>query len=130
MGTPHEHHPLGSGDTLVLPHAIAAGLGELGKHGSVLHSGYGSLLRLALVTTDLELAVDGPRDLALADVCTRCKGCERACPPGAISSETKDVRGSIRALRWGTEWGLKHRVPAGHPAGSVMLHSDGGLSGD
>jgi epoxyqueuosine reductase len=92
------HHPLGSGDMLILPHAIAAGLGELGKHGSMLYAGYGSLLRLALVTTDLEMPLDGPVDRGLADVCTRCRACERACPPGAISSQKQDVRGSIRYI--------------------------------
>jgi epoxyqueuosine reductase len=92
------HHPLGSGDILVMPHAIAAGLGELGKHGSMLNAEYGSLLRLALVTTDLQMELDAPRDTGLADVCSRCRACEAACPPDAISSVKQDVRGSVRYI--------------------------------
>ena len=40
-------------DVLMIPAAIEAGLGELGKHGSIINRELGSNFRLSMVTTDL-----------------------------------------------------------------------------
>lgn len=48
--------PMAGALLLILP-AIAAGLGELGKHGSLISPSFGSGVRLVGVTTDVPLAV-------------------------------------------------------------------------
>lgn len=81
---------------LLLPAAIAAGLGELGKHGSLIHPTLGSNLRLACVLTDIPLVPDAPVDFGADDFCTRCRACMDACPPQAIGAEKQLVRGETR----------------------------------
>ena len=76
-----------------LPAAIAAGLGELGKHGSLINRKYGSSLRLSAVTTDMPLIADAPDEFGADDFCMRCQACANACPPDAIFKEKQLVRG-------------------------------------
>jgi epoxyqueuosine reductase len=83
-----------SGEYLHIPMAIAAGLGELGKHGSLISREYGSNVRLTTVLTDLPLSVDEPIDIGVEDLCAQCQLCTKACPPGAISDEKQMVRGT------------------------------------
>lgn len=73
--------------------AIRAGLGELGKHGSIINDELGSCLRFSYVLTDMPLVADGEKTFGADDYCTRCQACTRACPPGAISDEKQLVRG-------------------------------------
>ncbi len=81
-------------DVLMIPAAIEAGLGELGKHGSMIHRRFGANFRLSMVTTDLPLAPDAP-DVFGADLfCGSCQVCTRACPPDAIAPEKQTVRGT------------------------------------
>lgn len=82
-----------STDVLMIPLAIRAGIGELGKHGSMICREYGSNFRLAAVLTDLPLLPDAPVDAGVEDVCARCRRCVVDCPPGAISDEKQLVRG-------------------------------------
>ena len=59
MGWPAEGLPINSsGEYLHIPIAFTAGLGQLGKHGSLISKEYGSNFRLTSVLTDLPLAVD------------------------------------------------------------------------
>lgn len=78
---------------LLIPAAIDAGLGELGKHGSLISRTYGSNLRLAGITTDMPLSFDRPDDFGSDDFCANCQVCTNACPPGAIAEEKQWVRG-------------------------------------
>jgi len=82
-----------TGALVQIPHAIEAGLGQLGKHGSMISREYGSNFRLAAVTTDLPLAADEPVDIAVDDLCVTCQRCVNDCPPRAISNEKTLVRG-------------------------------------
>jgi epoxyqueuosine reductase len=82
-----------STDILLIPLAIRAGLGELGKHGSLIGREHGSNFRLAAVLTDLPLAPDAPVDLGVDDVCSVCRRCVDDCPPRAIEEEKQLVRG-------------------------------------
>jgi epoxyqueuosine reductase QueG len=95
----HEAHAHGGPmayPLLLVPAAIAAGLGELGKHGSLIHRTLGSNFRLACVLTDVPLVEDAPDDFGGDDFCTLCRACENACPPAAILPEKQLVRGEVR----------------------------------
>lgn len=81
---------------LLIPPAIAAGLGELGKHGSMISREFGSGFRLAGVTTDMPLAATGPDRFGGEEFCVNCQVCTRECPPGAISESRQLVRGVER----------------------------------
>ncbi|MDE0453763.1 MAG: 4Fe-4S dicluster domain-containing protein [Gammaproteobacteria bacterium] len=85
-----------STDILHIPLAVAAGLGQLGKHGSMISKEHGSNFRLAAVLTDLPLALDEPVDIAVDDLCTGCRRCVVDCPPDAIFNEKQWIRGGKR----------------------------------
>ncbi len=91
-----EAHPHGgpmAGPVLIIPAAIQAGLGELGKHGSMINRQFGSAFRLACVLTDAPLIADRPDEIGIDDFCTNCQVCSRACPVDAIYAEKQPVRG-------------------------------------
>jgi epoxyqueuosine reductase len=80
----------------LIPPAIASGLGELGKHGSLISRHFGAGVRLAGVTTDMPLAATGPDRFGADEFCTTCQVCTVACPPGAIGPQKQMVRGVER----------------------------------
>ncbi len=82
-----------STEILHIPLAINAGLGELGKHGSLISKEFGSNFRIAAVLTDLPLATDEPVDIGVQDTCATCQRCVLDCPPDAIYLEKQLVRG-------------------------------------
>ena len=82
-----------SADLLHIPIAIQAGLGQLGKHGSLINRELGSNFRLATVLTDLPMTIDRPVDIAVDDLCLRCQRCAVDCPADAISNSKQWVRG-------------------------------------
>jgi epoxyqueuosine reductase len=88
--------PDSSVEVLHIPIAIQAGLGQLGKHGSLITPEYGSNVRLATVLTDLPLSIDEPRDIRVDDFCSTCRICETNCPPHAIFPQKQMVRGMER----------------------------------
>lgn len=73
-----------------------AGLGELGKHGSLISPDLGSSFRLGAVTTTMPLAPDGPRDYGIDEVCATCNVCTRFCPGDAIKPDRQVVNGIER----------------------------------
>ncbi len=81
---------------LLIPAAIACGLGELGKHGSLINRHFGSGVRLAGVTTDMPLVATAPDEFGADEFCTNCQICTQACPPDAIASHKQMVRGVTR----------------------------------
>ncbi len=84
------------GDVPLPAMAYLAGLGELGKHGSMISPSLGSSFRLGAVTTDMPLVADGPKDFGIFEVCSKCQMCERFCPGEAIASEPQEVNGLTR----------------------------------
>lgn len=90
-----EHGPF-VGQMVLIPAAIAAGLGELGKHGSLINRALGANFRLAAVLTNLDLIPDTPDDFGADAFCAACRVCESACPPGAILREKQTVRGEMK----------------------------------
>jgi epoxyqueuosine reductase QueG len=85
-----------AGALVLIPPAIAAGLGELGKHGSLISHRFGSGVRLAGVTTDMPLVPTPPRRFGADEFCATCQVCTQACPPGAIAPTKQMVRGVER----------------------------------
>jgi epoxyqueuosine reductase QueG len=81
---------------LLIPPAIASGLGELGKHGSLISRHFGSGVRLAGVTTDMPLVATAPDRFGADEFCMTCQACTNACPPGAITEHKQLVRGVER----------------------------------
>jgi epoxyqueuosine reductase QueG len=81
---------------LLIPPAIASGLGELGKHGSIISRQFGAGVRLAGVTTDMPLVATAPDRFGGDEFCKTCQVCTRECPPGAISERKQIVRGVER----------------------------------
>ena len=80
-------------DVLMIPAAIEAGLGQLGKHGSMINRKFGSNFRLSMVLTDLPLNPDQADDFGSDEFCQNCQICANACPPDAIFREKQMVRG-------------------------------------
>jgi epoxyqueuosine reductase len=85
-----------AGALALIPPAIAAGLGELGKHGSLISRRFGSGVRLAGVTTDMPLVATNQDRFGADEFCMTCQACTNACPPGAISEQKQMVRGVER----------------------------------
>lgn len=76
--------------------AMAAGLGELGKHGSLMSAELGSCMRFAYVLTDMPLAPDSQKEVGVDEFCASCRLCTEACPPRAISDSKQMVRGVVK----------------------------------
>ncbi len=86
LGYPARAHSPNTGyDLIVPPHAVEAGLGEVGRTGFCITPEVGGNCRMALITTSLPLAIDNPIDFGVAEFCNKCKLCAESCPSGAIS---------------------------------------------
>lgn len=96
LGWPARAHHLRNYGVMVVPVAVDAGLGELGRCGFLIHPRLGANLRLACVTTDLPLALDPPVDLSVRHFCASCLKCVSNCPSGAISGEERVVVRGVR----------------------------------
>jgi reductive dehalogenase len=76
-----------------VPHAVDAGLGEQGRHNYLITNRFGPRVRLASVTTDMELVEDKPVDMGVQDFCESCRICEINCPSQALAAEKAVIRG-------------------------------------
>jgi len=84
-------------DTLCVPVAVETGLGELGRMGLFMHRVHGPCVRLAMVTTDLELPDTIVRDsLHMEAFCKICKKCADNCPSGSITHGDEPSTRNIR----------------------------------
>lgn len=84
-------HNDGNYEVICVPLAIDAGLGELGRFGSLIHPVYGPCVRLAAVTTDLDLGQSPVENHRIGEFCRTCKKCADNCPGGAIFSGEEPV---------------------------------------
>ncbi|HUT52752.1 MAG TPA: 4Fe-4S dicluster domain-containing protein [bacterium] len=78
------------------PHAIMAGLGELGAQGVVITKEYGPRQRWTMISVDADLDPDEPVDLGMAEYCDQCMICVNACPGRAITRERIWWRGVLK----------------------------------
>jgi epoxyqueuosine reductase QueG len=85
-------------EALFIPHAVAAGLGELGRHGSMISREAGPRIRLALVATDAPGPEARPQAFGVEEFCTWCTRCVTACPVDAIPHHRQTLRGSYRYI--------------------------------
>lgn len=74
----------GTGDIQAIPAMYACGMGELGKHGSLIHREFGASFRPGFVITDAPVALSAPNIFGVQNTCENCRLCEQNCPPGAI----------------------------------------------
>jgi epoxyqueuosine reductase QueG len=81
------------GETLTIPYAVEAGLGQLGMNGQLLSPAAGSRARLSIITTDADLDHDHPVDYGINAICDACQACVRRCPVGAIPNKRTEYRG-------------------------------------
>lgn len=95
------HGGPGAGPIQMVPAAIAAGLGELGKHGSIINRRLGSSFRLAAVLTDAPLVDTAADRFGVDEFCYGCRVCTDACPPDAIAPAKRLVRG---ATKWAVDF--------------------------
>jgi len=86
-------------EALMVPLAVDAGLGELGRLGYLITKDFGPRVRLGAVTTDLPLIPDKPVDIGVEDFCRICKKCAVCCPSNSIPLE-KDQTVVNGMLRW------------------------------
>jgi ferredoxin len=98
IGYPARAHIAGSNYQVVLPPlGWQAGLGELGRIGTLITSKYGPRARLGLVTTTLPLKPDTPRTFGVQDFCEKCRKCAANCPSRAIPfGEKQEVNGVFK----------------------------------
>ena len=91
VGYPNE------GSALFMPIAWKAGLGELGRHGSLITKKYGPSVRLGAVTTEMPLVAESaPANYGFDDLCLRCNACANFCPGDAIVPKKQEVFGTHR----------------------------------
>ena len=84
-------------DTLLVPLAVDAGLGEVGRLGYLMTKDYGPRVRLSAVTTDFPLLTDSPVDIGVEHFCKICKKCANCCPSNSIPLEDPaEVNGTLR----------------------------------
>jgi len=91
VGYPNE------GDILFIPVAWKAGLGELGRHGSLITKQFGPSVRLGAVTTSMPLVANAaPANFGFDDMCLRCNVCTNFCPGNAIVPKKQEIFGTLR----------------------------------
>ncbi|UCF85730.1 MAG: reductive dehalogenase [Desulfobacteraceae bacterium] len=85
-------------DLLMVPLAVDAGLGELGRLGYLIADRYGPRVRLFAVQTDMPLVPDKPVDLGAEKFCEACLKCAESCPSKSIpyNGKRREDRGIER----------------------------------
>jgi reductive dehalogenase len=102
-----------------VPYAVAAGLGEAGRNGSLIAPKIGPRHRICKVYTDFEFVnYDKPRSFGVASFCKECMRCADSCPSEAISKE--------KLPTWGPEYEGADIPHYTYPnrAGILKYHND------
>lgn len=101
LGYPALAHHNGGSDVQAIAVMYEAGLGELGKHGSLIHPELGASHRPGIVTTTLPLVADEPLIFGVQDRCLNCNLCTNNCPADAIPADDYVKTEGVR--RWLTD---------------------------
>jgi len=97
LGYQARAHIDGNYHTLVTALAHEAGIGELSRMGLIITPSRGPRIRLAAVTTDLELIEDKPVNFGVQHFSEICKKCAENCPSNSIQAGDKQkVRGVVK----------------------------------
>jgi len=102
-----------------VPYAVAAGLGEGARNGSLIAPTIGPRHRICKVYTDFDFVnYDKPRSFGVASFCKECMRCADSCPAKAISMD-KDPT-------WGPEYEGADIPHYTYPnrAGILKYHND------
>jgi len=98
LGYPATANHLRHYEALLVPLAVDAGLGEVGRLGYLMTKEFGPRVRLGAVTTNLPLVPDKPVDLGVEDFCNICQKCALSCPSQSIPAGEQTEANGI--LRW------------------------------
>ena len=123
LGYEAQAHTNSDSDVLHVPLVMLAGLGELSRIGEVVLNPFlGPRFKTAVITTNLEMAVDKPIDFNLQKFCNSCLKCARECPSGAISFGDKVMFNGYEMWKPDVEACTRYRVmnPAGSGCGRCM----------
>lgn len=123
LGYEAQAHTNADSDVLHNPLIMLAGLGELSRIGEVVLNPFlGPRFKSAVITTNLEMAVDKPIDFNLQKFCDACLKCARECPSQAISYGAKVMFNGYEMWKPDVEACTKYRVmnPAGSGCGRCM----------
>jgi reductive dehalogenase len=97
LGYPATANHLRHYEAVLVPLAVDAGLGELGRLGYLMTKEFGPRIRLGAVTTNIPLLPDTPVDLGVEDFCGICQKCAACCPSQSIpTGEPAEVNGTMR----------------------------------
>ncbi|MBT6340111.1 MAG: 4Fe-4S dicluster domain-containing protein [Desulfobacula sp.] len=97
FGYPARAHNDANYDTLCVPIAVESGFGELGRMGIFMHRVHGPCVRLAIVTTNLELPDSSlQKSLHMEEFCKICKKCADNCPSGSITHDDETYSRNFR----------------------------------
>ena len=82
-------------DHLMVPLAVDAGLGELGRQGYLISPTFGCRVRVFATTTDMPLVPDKPISIGVDAFCRRCKKCALSCPSNSIPLGSKTIHNGV-----------------------------------
>ncbi len=98
-----------------------AGLGEIGRMGILMTPDHGPRVRIAVVTTNLELEVDKyKRDHSMLEFCKLCKKCAESCPGKSISCNDPEMINGDRKWQTNQESCFTYWCKAGTDCGRCM----------
>lgn len=120
LGFSARAHHLTNYQLLCVPVAVDCGLGELSRAGFLLTRELGLGLRLAIVTTDMPIAHDPPKDIGVQSFCEKCKICAEACQIGAIPCGDKIESNGVKKWQLDAEKCYRYWHAVGTDCASCM----------
>jgi ferredoxin len=87
LGYPAWAHHNGIRQIQAIPTLYHCGIGELGRHGSLINPTYSANFRPGFVTTNVPLQYDSPLEFGVQDYCENCNLCRNNCPGDAIATD-------------------------------------------
>ncbi len=107
-------------DVILPPLAVAAGLGEMGRHNILIAERYGSRVRIGAVTTDLPVRHGRPLSLGADRFCRICLKCADNCPSRALTRGDKEMVRGVEKWPTNVERCMAYWRRAGSDCGVCM----------